>query len=52
MTNEQLADIVVHNYNSNIPDNKAELMQLPGIGPYTCGALLSFAFHKKESTDS
>lgn len=46
---QQLADIVVRNYKSIIPDNKAALMQLPGIGPYTCGALLSFAFHKKEA---
>lgn len=45
---QQLAGIVVNRYNGEIPDNKADLISLPGIGPYTCGAVLSFAFHKKE----
>lgn len=45
---QQLAGIVVDQYDSSIPDDKKQLMSLPGIGPYTCGAVLSFAFHKKE----
>lgn len=45
---QQLAVIVVRDYNSQIPNEKHKLISLPGIGPYTCGAVLSFAFHIKE----
>lgn len=30
-----------------LPDEYATLVQLPGIGPYTAGAILAFAFQKK-----
>jgi len=46
---QQLAIIVIKSYQSKIPDNKENLIKLPGIGPYTCGAVLSFAFHQKEA---
>lgn len=44
----QFAIKVVHDYKGIIPDDKVSLIKLPGIGPYTLGALLSFAFDKKE----
>ena len=30
----------------SLPDNEAEIMSLPGIGPYTAGAILSIAYQK------
>lgn len=30
-----------------LPEDADELLKLKGIGPYTAGAILSFAFHKK-----
>jgi A/G-specific adenine glycosylase len=38
------AQIVVTQYGGQLPDNHADLMALPGIGPYTAGAILSIAF--------
>lgn len=29
------------------PQTREELLQIPGVGPYTSAALLAFAFHKK-----
>lgn len=41
----QIAKAVVERHAGRFPDNASELMALPGIGEYTCGALLSFAFN-------
>lgn len=38
---------IVECYGGQIPSNEEELQKLPGIGPYTVGAILSFAFEKK-----
>lgn len=38
---------LVKNYNSKLPDKKEELLKIKGIGPYTSGAILNFAFRKK-----
>lgn len=43
------ARIVVEQYGGELPDNKEELMKLPGIGSYTAGAIASIAFGKKET---
>lgn len=32
-------------YNSKFPSQYAEILKLPGIGPYTAGAIASIAFH-------
>ncbi len=40
---------VCEEYFGKIPDSKEELLSLPGIGPYTAGAILSIAFDKKEA---
>jgi A/G-specific adenine glycosylase len=37
---------IVDEYNGRFPKDPEELETLPGIGPYTAGAVASFAFHK------
>jgi A/G-specific adenine glycosylase len=41
------ARAVVEKYQGILPSTKEELSLLQGLGPYTMGAILSFAFHKK-----
>ena len=43
------AKTIVEIFNGNFPSTKVELMQLPGIGPYTSAAIASIAFGKKEA---
>ena len=38
---------IVEEFDGVIPDNKKDLESLPGIGPYTSGAILSIAYEKK-----
>lgn len=45
---QQFAYKIVNSYNGIIPSDKETLMSMPGIGPYTCGALLSFCFNQRE----
>lgn len=40
-----LAKIVVEQYGGRLPKNTKELESLPGIGPYTAGAICAFAFN-------
>ena len=40
------ARIVVQQFQGSLPDRRTDLEQLPGLGPYTVGAILSFAFHQ------
>ncbi len=40
---------VMDHYQGIIPSSKEQLAKIPGIGPYTLGAILSFAFHQKEA---
>lgn len=42
------AQVVVEEYGGALPDSRADLLKLPGIGPYTAGAILSLAFGKPE----
>jgi A/G-specific adenine glycosylase len=37
---------IVEEYNGKIPSDAASLQQLPGIGPYTAGAISAFAFNR------
>lgn len=39
---------VVARYGGKLPEEAAELRTVPGIGPYTAGAIASIAFGKKE----
>lgn len=41
------AQIIVAKYSGKLPCSHAELLMLPGIGAYTAGAILSFAYHQK-----
>eukprot|EP00834_Sanchytrium_tribonematis_P000316 NODE_6_length_70510_cov_1.054395.p21 type:complete len:402 gc:universal NODE_6_length_70510_cov_1.054395:1688-2893(+) len=43
------AKIIVEKHDGKIPNQKADLLKIPGIGPYTCGAILSIAFGQKEA---
>jgi A/G-specific adenine glycosylase len=43
----EAAKIFSKEYQGNIPSNKEQLKKIKGIGPYTQGAILSFAFHQK-----
>jgi A/G-specific adenine glycosylase len=43
------AKFVLENYNGKLPDNENDLKKIKGIGPYTVGAIMSFAFHKKKA---
>jgi A/G-specific adenine glycosylase len=43
-----MAREVVEKYHSRIPDNREELISLPGVGDYVAGAVLSIAYGKNE----
>lgn len=40
------ARLIVTQHGGQIPSNENDLRQLPGVGPYIAGAILSFAFDK------
>ncbi|HSV42922.1 MAG TPA: A/G-specific adenine glycosylase, partial [Candidatus Bathyarchaeia archaeon] len=42
------AQIICLQYQGQIPSNRDQLLKLPGLGPYTVGAILSIAFQKRE----
>src|SRR3989344_7352868 len=42
----KFAQAVVTQYNGTIPENREQLMELPGIGPYTSQAIRCFGFQK------
>lgn len=41
------AQYVCERFNGKIPEKEEELASIPGLGPYTVGALLAFAFKKR-----
>jgi A/G-specific adenine glycosylase len=41
---QRAAETIVNQYAGTIPDDPVLLAQLPGIGPYTAGAITAFAF--------
>ena len=43
------AQTVVHTYGGKFPCTQSELMKLPGIGHYTAGAVMAFAFGESVS---
>lgn len=43
----RLARVVARRYNGAIPSDPAVLRRLPGVGPYTAGAVASFAYHRR-----
>jgi A/G-specific adenine glycosylase len=40
---------LVENFNGQLPREEVKLKKLKGLGPYTIGAILSFAFHEKKA---
>jgi A/G-specific adenine glycosylase len=40
------AKIIVSEYHSKLPEDRIELLTIPGFGPYTTNAVLSIAFNK------
>jgi len=41
------AKFLLENYGGELPSTKEELISIKGLGDYTAGAILNFAFHKK-----
>lgn len=41
------AQYLLQHHGGNLPSTPGELEKIPGLGPYTVGAILSFAFRKK-----
>lgn len=41
------AKYVLNHYNGYLPDNACDLKKIKGLGDYTVGAILNFAFHQK-----
>lgn len=46
---KKCAQILVEQYNGKLPEEYDQLIKLPGIGPYTAGAITSIAYHKPHS---
>lgn len=45
----QGAQYVLAHFNGKLPKQEEELKEIKGLGPYTIGAILSFAFHQKKA---
>jgi A/G-specific adenine glycosylase len=45
----QAAKMIVSDFNGHFPERYEQLLKLPGIGPYTGGAIASIAFNQKVS---
>ncbi|MBY0529946.1 MAG: A/G-specific adenine glycosylase [Rhabdochlamydiaceae bacterium] len=43
----QAARYLVEHHQAELPSTREELAKVVGLGPYTIGAILSFAFHKR-----
>lgn len=44
----QGAKVIMNEHGGNLPDTVSKLKTIPGIGPYTAGAIASIAFEKRE----
>ncbi len=44
---QKAAQVVVSDYEGRFPETIEEILELPGVGRYTAGAVLSFAFEKR-----
>jgi len=42
------ASVITSQHGGNVPADKEELLRLPGLGEYTAGAILAFAYSRRE----
>ncbi len=42
------AKYIIENYNGEFPDNRQDLLKIPGVGDYVAGAILTVCFNKPE----
>ncbi len=45
----ECAQVLMRDYNGKIPNNRALLLKLPGIGPYSASSICAFAFNQPET---
>lgn len=45
----ECAGVLMSQYNGCFPQNRTELLKLPGIGPYTASSICAFAFNQPET---
>lgn len=45
----ECANVLIEKYNGHFPQNRNELLKLPGIGPYTASSICAFAFNMPET---
>ena len=45
----EAAKYLVEHFNGQLPSEEEDLKKIKGLGPYTIGAILSFAFHQKKA---
>jgi len=41
---KKIAELIVQKYNGEIPQEKAEILKLPHVGPYIANAVMCFAY--------
>ena len=44
---KELARVVINDYGGRVPRNRKAILDLPGVGKYTCAAVMCLAFGKK-----
>ena len=45
----ECAKVLMEKYNGKFPENREELLKLPGIGPYSASSICAFAFNQAET---
>lgn len=45
---QKLAQTIIEEYKGKLPSTREQLINLPGIGPYTAGAIRAFAFDESD----
>lgn len=45
----EAAKYLIQHFNGQLPNQEEQLQKIKGLGPYTIGAILSFAFHQKKA---
>lgn len=44
---QECAGVVVEKFGGELPRNRADLLSLPGVGPYTADAVIAFAYRER-----